>query len=142
MSNDIAEIVIPAIVTTFIFLIIFGFLAFVRYLRYKETVALAERGLIREQRRRKTRNTLRSGIITTAVGLALTCGLMPVGYLLTDPNVANRLPLGFFGPWMVVGLIPTFFGLGLIILHATNDEEDESEDVSIDEIDPIPPHKQ
>ena len=139
MSRDIAEVVVPGIIAVFIFLIVFGFFAFVRYLRYKETIALAERGLLREQHRRKSRNTLRSGVITTAVGLALTCGLMPIGFM-TAGGAASRLPLGFFGPWMVIGLLPTFFGLGLIALHAINGDD---EDVSVEMIDddPIPPHK-
>lgn len=138
MSKDIAEVVVSGVITALIFLIVFGFFAFIRYLRYKETIALAERGLLREQRHRKNRSTLRSGVIITAVGLALSCGLMPIGILVYDPS---RLPLGFFGPWMVVGLLPTFFGIGLIILHALNGDDEEIS-VQITDDDPIPPHKQ
>ena len=143
MPKDIAEVVVPGIVIALIFFIIFGFATLMRYFRYKETVALAEKGLLRESRRGKNRNMLRTGVIVTAVGLALSCGLMPVGLLLTDASVSERLPLGFFGPWMIIGLLPIFVGLGFIVVHALNGNEEYTTLVSgEDEDDPIPPHKQ
>ena len=143
MTRDIAEVVIPGMVVALIFFIIFGFATLMRYFRYKETVALAEKGLLRESRSRQSRNTLRTGIIVTAVGLALSCGLMPIGFLIADPGVSERLPLGFFGPWMVVGLIPVFFGLGLIVIHALNGNDEYTSLTAGDEgeDEPIPPHK-
>jgi len=143
MARDIAEVVVPGAVVALIFFIIFGFATLMRYFRYKETVALAERGLLRESRQSKNRNTLRTGVIVTAVGLALSCGLMPIGFLITAPSVSSRLPLGFFGPWMVVGLLPVFFGLALIVLHVLNGSEEYTTLAAGDsEEDPIPPHKQ
>ena len=140
MARDIAEVVVPGAVVALIFFIIFGFATLMRYFRYKETVALAEKGLLRESRQQRNRNTLRTGVIVTAVGLALSCGLMPIGFLVYEPG---RLPLGFFGPWMVVGLLPTFFGLGLIIIHALNGSEEYTTLTAGDEDeDPIPAHKQ
>ena len=56
--NDFVEALVPAVAISFVFLVVFGFLAFIRYMRYKETVALAERGLLRPQRRRRS-NTCR-----------------------------------------------------------------------------------
>ena len=143
MSREMAEVIVPGAVTALIFFFIFGFATLMRYFRYKETVALAEKGLLRESRQRKNRNTLRTGIIITAVGLALSCGLMPVGFLLADPSMSERLPLGFFGPWMVVGLLPVFVGLGFIVVHALNGGNDYTTlTADAEEDDAIPPHKQ
>src|SRR5262245_23543200 len=109
-----------AIVIIAIFLIVFSFAAFARFLRYKETLALAERGLIRPERTSKDgKDTLRWGITITAVGLALCIGLYPFGFL---GSVGSRFPL-YFGPWMLVGLIPTFFGLGLILIYVLTHED-------------------
>ena len=108
------------IVTIAIFLIVFGFAAFVRFLRYKETLALAERGLVRPARTRGNgKDTLRWGVIITAVGLALCIGLYPFGFL---NSIGSRFPL-HFGPWMLLGLIPTFFGLGLILIYVLTRED-------------------
>ena len=93
-------------------LIIFGFFAFLRYLRYKETLALAEKGLVRAQYETNGKGALRWGIVITFFGMALCLGLYPLGWALSR----GEFPLNF-GPWMLVGLIPTFFGLSLILIH-------------------------
>jgi sterol desaturase/sphingolipid hydroxylase (fatty acid hydroxylase superfamily) len=99
------------------FAIFFGFFAFMRYLSYKETIALAEKGLVKPQRSNGGgKGALVWGILITAVGLALTLGLWPLGAMF-NPD----LPFGF-GPWMVVGLIPTFFGLALVLIHVLTHE--------------------
>jgi len=90
--------------------IIFGFLAFMRYLTYKETLALAEKGLTRSDDK-SGNGTLRLGIIVAAIGLALTIGLFFVG-----SGGGTNYPLGL-GPWMLAGLVPLFLGLGLILIH-------------------------
>ena len=90
--------------------IIFGFLAFIRYMNYKETIALAEKGLTRPEP--KTRSgLLRWGILVTALGVALSLGLYPVGY-----GAGYDYPL-HLGPWMLGGFVPLFLGLGLVLLH-------------------------
>ncbi|HEY4689503.1 MAG TPA: DUF6249 domain-containing protein [Anaerolineae bacterium] len=110
-----------------LFLIPFVFFAFLRYLRYKETLALAEKGLARpEQVRGNGKDTLRWGIAITAIGLALCVGLYPLG--------ASRsvYPLGF-GPWMLIGLLPTFFGLALVLIYVLTREkkpEDKSSEAT------------
>lgn len=144
---DILEILIPALAIAIIFLIPFAFFAFVRYLRYKETIALAERGLLRPERRRRNRDTLRWGIIITMLGLGLLCGLWPLGFMSISSGPAQPAPLGEsgvstppfgIGPWLVLGLLPLFFGLALIIIHWVNQREEVEED---DE-EAIPRHKQ
>ncbi|MBN2145824.1 MAG: hypothetical protein JW726_00490 [Anaerolineales bacterium] len=104
--------VVPCCAGAFILVALVGIVAFWRYLSYRETLALAERGLIRtEHTRRNGKDALRWGIVITALGIALCVGLFPLGSLLRV-----EVPLGF-GPWMLVGLLPTFFGLALILIH-------------------------
>ena len=96
------------------FLIVFGFFAFMRYLSYKETLALAEKGLVKPQHSNGNGNgkgALIWGLLIAAVGLALTIGMWPLGF------IGNTgFPFGF-GPWMIVGLIPMFFGLALVLVY-------------------------
>jgi hypothetical protein len=90
--------------------VIFGFLAFLRYMKYKETIALAEKGLtLPESKPGKT--LLRWGIVIASLGLALTIGLYLIGFASAD-----TYPL-HLGPWMLGGFVPLFLGLGLVLLH-------------------------
>ena len=143
--SDILEIIIPGLVVALIFAIIFGFFAYIRYLRYKETIALAEKGLLRQSHTRNGRDnnsTLRWGIVITGIGFALSCSLWPIAYLVTDRATMNELPFGFFGPWMFIGLLPIFFGISLIIIHAVSNGVEPIEPINNhDESEPIPPHK-
>ena len=107
---------IPCLGVLGILTIIFGFIAFMRYMSYRETLALAEKGLSRpETKDRKT--LLRWGVIVTALGVALTLGLYPVGFFTSD-----SYPL-HLGPWMLGGFIPLFLGLGLVLLHYLTEKE-------------------
>ena len=90
--------------------IIFGFVAFLRYMNYKETLALAEKGLTRPESK-NTKGLLRWGIIITALGLALTLGLYPIGFF-----AGSSYPL-HLGPWMLGGFVPLFLGLALVLLY-------------------------
>jgi hypothetical protein len=96
--------------------IIFGFLAFVRYLNYKETLSLAEKGLTRPEAK-PGKGLLRWGILVTALGIALTLGLYPIGF-----SVGDGYPLRL-GPWMLGGFVPLFLGLGLILLHVLTQKD-------------------
>jgi hypothetical protein len=102
------------------FLLLFAFIVLMRYLSYRETLALAEKGLVRPDQGRggNGKDTLRWGIVITAIGLALSVGLYPIGLM---PGF--QFPLGL-GPWMIVGLLPTFFGLGLILIYVLTHEKD------------------
>jgi hypothetical protein len=104
--NDI----IPCLAVTGSLAIIFGFLAFLRYMNYRETIALAEKGLTRPETGTKS-GLLRWGILITALGLALSLGLYLIGF-----SSGQSYPLGL-GPWMLGGFVPLFLGLGLILLH-------------------------
>ena len=104
------------------FVLLFAFIAVMRFLNYRETLALAEKGLVRPgQTRGDGKDTLRWGIVITAIGMALCAGLYPIGFI-ADIGV----PLGF-GPWMLAGLLPTFFGLGLVLIYVLTREEKKKE---------------
>ena len=104
------------------FIILFGFLAVWRYLQYRETLALAEKGLLKPDMRPESRgngkNTLRWGVVIASLGLALTLGLWPLG-------IGSNYVLGL-GPWMIGAFIPLFFGLGLVLIYILTKNEDKS----------------
>ena len=107
---------VPCISIVSVLLVIFGFLAFLRYMNYRETLALAEKGLTKPETK-SNKGLLRWGIVITALGLALTIGLYLVGFASSD-----RYPL-HLGPWMLGGFVPLFLGLGLILLHYLTEKE-------------------
>jgi hypothetical protein len=90
--------------------IIFGLIAFIRYLKYRETVTLAEQGIARPETT-KRKPLLHWGVSITVLGLLLTVVLYNLGI-----PAASGYPLNL-GPWMLGGLIPLFLGLGLLLLH-------------------------
>ena len=90
--------------------VIFGFLAFLRYMNYRETIALAEKGLTKPETK-SGKGLLRWGIVLTSLGFALSLGLYFIGF-----NSPNDYPL-HLGPWMLGGFVPLFLGLGLVLLH-------------------------
>jgi hypothetical protein len=110
----------------------FVLVGFSRYLRYRETIALAQHGLLREDRgpaRRPRGDAQRWGIIITALGAALSCGLYPIGFIAGD-----AFPLGY-GPWMLVGFLPLAFGIALLLIHrVSQDELDDDELAAYDEL--------
>ena len=110
--NDI----IPCLGVLGILALIFGFLAFLRYMSYKETLALAEKGLTKPETKPGKR-LLSWGIPVTAIGFALTLGLYTLGF-----DSAPTYPL-HLGPWMLGGFVPLFLGLGLILLHYLTEKE-------------------
>ena len=110
--NDI----IPCLGVVGILVIIFGFLAFLRYMNYKETIALAEKGLTRPEKK-SGKGLLRWGIVVTAIGFALTLGLYTIGF-----DSPNDYPL-HLGPWMLGGFVPLFLGIGLILLNYLTEKD-------------------
>lgn len=102
------------------FIIIFGFFAFWRYMQYREVVVLAEKGLVRPAPAASSGSTaLRWGIVITALGVALSLGFYPLGFVIDAPG--GLFPL-HFGPWMLIGLVPLFFGLALILIYVVTRE--------------------
>lgn len=117
--ND--ELVICAGVLGF-FMMLFGYNAFVRYLAYRETVTLAEKGLVNAARPRSdSKRTLRSGILWTVTGLALFLGWV-IAYFSVGRNSLA------FGLWALVGLFPMFFGVALLLIYYLTYREEKKED--------------
>jgi len=110
--NDI----VPVLGVSSVLIIIFAFIVLMRYIRYKETLALAEKGLVRPEQP-MTKGLLRWGIMVTAVGIAFTIGLYPFGFA-----VGEKYPL-HLGPWMLTGFVPLFLGASLILLHYLTEKE-------------------
>ena len=106
---------IPCLSIVSVLLVIFGFLAFLRYMNYKETLALAEKGLTKPEAK-SNKNLLRWGIVITALGFALTLGLYAIGF-----TSAENYPL-HLGPWMLGGFVPLFLGIGLVLVHYLTDK--------------------
>jgi len=110
------DALIPCLGVVAIVVIIFGFLAFLRYMNYKETISLAEKGLTKPESK-SGKGLLRWGIVLSSLGLALSLGLYFIGF-----NSPTDYPL-HLGPWMLGGFIPLFLGLGLALLHFLTEKE-------------------
>ena len=94
--------------------IFFGFIVLLRYLQYREHIAMISTGIHPDSlrvTRRRSRGLLRAGLITAMVGLTLTIGLYPIGYIL--PPIFSAMPF-HLGPWLLPGLIPLGVGIALI----------------------------
>jgi len=89
-----------------------------RYISYKENLLYAEKGLIRPPEQKDGKGLLRWGITITALGIAFTLGLYPLGFA----SGADEYPL-HLGPWMLGGFVPLFLGLGLILLYYLTEKE-------------------
>ena len=63
------------------------------------------------RRQRRGGGMLRAGLIIAMVGLALTIGLYPIGFIL--PPIYATIPW-HLGPWLLPGLIPLAVGVALI----------------------------
>ena len=102
------------------FALLYGFILLMRFLAYRETLALAEKGLVKPAHERNGggKATLVWGVIIAALGIALTIGLWPLGFI----GRGTPFPLGF-GPWMLAGLVPLFFGLALVLIYVLTREE-------------------
>lgn len=139
--NDFWEMFIPAVTVSTIFIVIFGFLAFMRYMRYKETVALAERGLLRSDRSRRNgfrptgRRLFNIGVVLLSVGIGFFCTLIPTALIMDTGEPA------FMG--IILGVLPASVGSALLIIDRVSNKnrplfENEEE---YDEEEPIPAHK-
>jgi len=118
--NSFFETAVPCCFGIVFFLLLFGFIAFMRYMGYRETLALAEKGLVKPERR-SGNGTLFWGIGFTALGAALCLGLWPIGFI-----AGGRFPLGL-GPWLLFGLVPMFFGVGLVLFYVLTREPKPAE---------------
>src|SRR6266487_6312725 len=95
--------------------IFFGFIVLLRYLQHREHMAMISSGMHPTSLRRQRRNggMLRAGLIIAMVGLALTIGLYPIGFILPLTLVTPF----HLGPWLLPGLIPLGVGIALIVSY-------------------------
>nr|HET6904729.1 DUF6249 domain-containing protein [Ktedonobacteraceae bacterium] len=110
MSENVLVILAGWLIALAIF---FAFIVFIRYLQHREHMAMISTGMhpASLQRQRRSRGILRAGLIIAMVGLTLTIGLYPIGYLL--PPMFATIPF-HLGPWLLPGLIPLGVGIALI----------------------------
>ena len=124
-----SSVVLAALLGWLIALAIFlGFIVLLRYIDHRERMALIARGFdpnrLRQQRR-KGAGLLRAGLIVAMVGLALTIGLYPLGYML--PPTFTSTPL-HVGPWLLPGLLPLGVGVALIISYYLGQDSQPPDD--------------
>jgi sterol desaturase/sphingolipid hydroxylase (fatty acid hydroxylase superfamily) len=107
----------------------FGTIVLMRWFKHREIMTLAEKGLLPQQYTRymsasRGRGLLGWGIALVMLGLALMIGLWPIGFVgRPGPEHGSWYPLNF-GPWMLVGLIPLFIGLALLIIYFLTRKEE------------------
>jgi len=99
------NIAITIIGSVIVFVVVFGFAAYNRYLQHKETMALAEKGLLPAQDPKdKSANILRWGLIFSILGAILVLVMVPFAW---D---------NYWGLFLL-GLLPLAFGLGLTLIY-------------------------
>ena len=99
------NIVITIIGSVLVFAVVFGFAAYTRYLQHKETMVLAEKGLlIEDSPDNKGFSIQRWGMIFSITGLILIMVMIPFAW--------NNIWILF-----LLGLLPLAFGLGLMIIY-------------------------
>ncbi|HEV7235645.1 MAG TPA: DUF6249 domain-containing protein [Ktedonobacteraceae bacterium] len=110
MSENVLVILAGWLIALAIF---FAFIVLIRYLQHREHMAMISTGMhpASLQRQRRSRGILRAGLIIAMVGLTLTIGLYPIGYIL--PPMFATIPF-HLGPWLLPGLIPLGVGIALI----------------------------
>ena len=94
-----------------VFVVVFGFAAYTRYLQHKETMALAEKGLLPEKDPQdKSKNILRWGVIFSIVGAIL---------------VLIMIPFAWNNYWtlFLLGLLPLALGLGLTLIYVFTQDD-------------------
>jgi hypothetical protein len=113
MSSSVLAALLGWLIALAIF---FGFIVLVRYIEHRERMALIARGIDPNSLRKQRRGAgiLRAGLIIAMVGLALTLGLYPIGFMLPPSYTATPF---HFGPWLLPGLIPLAVGSALIISY-------------------------
>lgn len=117
--NDLLILALGWLLVLIVFL---SFLSLRRYLEHRERMAMIARGITPPDKRRsalsqplfiRRAGVLQGGLITAMVGLALTLGLYPIGFMV-PPSVVGPYHLG---PWLLAGLIPLAVGGALILGH-------------------------
>ena len=102
--------VITIIGSVIVFAAVFGFAAYTRYLQHKETMALAEKGLLpAENPSDRSANILRWGVIFSILGVILALVMVPFAW--------NNYWVLF-----LLGFLPLALGLGLTLIYVYTQE--------------------
>jgi hypothetical protein len=122
MDDVAAFSLIPCAGFSIFFVLIFGTIVLLRWFQHKEVLAMAEKGLLPEQlakyaraSRSQGRGFLVWGLVLAGLGLALILGLLPVAII-----------SAYNGPLLLLGLIPLFIGVGLLIVYFVMRKEDRT----------------
>src|SRR5215469_14408580 len=93
---------LAALLAWLLALVIFlGFIVLLRYIDHRERMAMIRQGIDPNRLRpRRGAGVLRAGLIILMVGLALTVGLYPIGFMIPP---AYTIPFRA-GPWLLPGL--------------------------------------
>ena len=103
------NILISIIGSVVVFTIVLGFAVYSRYLQHKETLALAEKGLLKDESVEKGKAIFRWGLIFNALGLILILVMIPFAW--------NNIWVLF-----LLGLLPLAMGVGLLIIFVLMQE--------------------
>ena len=99
------NIVFTLVGSVIVFLVVFGFAAYSRFLQHKETMALAEKGLMpAEDPNDTSKNILRWGMIFSILGAVLVLAMFPFAW--------NN-----YWSLFLLGLLPLALGLGLTLIY-------------------------
>ncbi|MCD4803215.1 MAG: hypothetical protein K8R16_09790 [Anaerolineales bacterium] len=110
------NIVFTIIGSAAVFAIVFGFAAYTRYLQHKETMALAEKGLLPPEKTGGKEKTLKQwGMIFSGLGAVLVMVLIPFAW-------------DNFWLLLLFGLLPLALGLGLILIYLFMQEGPQSDE--------------
>lgn len=114
---------IPIFFFAGVFFLGFLFIAFMRYMNYRELLVLTENNLItpRTQQQHK-KGILNWGIILTAIGLALTVTMLPILIHLYSSSARDLDPRDLIA--VAIALVPLFCGLALILYHILTRQEE------------------
>jgi hypothetical protein len=126
--DDVAVFsLIPCAGFSIFFILIFGTIVLLRWFQHKEVLAMAEKGLLPDQYakylkapRPRGRGFLVWGLVLAGLGLALVLGLLPVAI--------NNV---YMSPLLLLGLMPLFVGLGLLIVYFVTRKEGKAEGAEI-----------
>ena len=98
------NILLTVVGSLVVFVVVFGFAAYTRFLQHKENMALAEKGLLPDASERKGMPVQRWGLIFSILGLVLILAMIPFAW--------NNIWILF-----LLGLLPLGLGLGLMIIY-------------------------
>jgi len=108
--------VITIVGSVIVFAVVFGFAAYNRYLQHKETMALAEKGLLPEKDPGdRSKAILRWGMIFSILGAILVLVVIPFAW--------NN-----FWVLFLLGLLPLALGLGLTLIYVFTQDNPPSKE--------------